>query len=778
MATLRGASLNIPECTLFELFMGHVHTENIHKVVLISDNRKYTLESMLAISNNISTELLRKFCQFKIHAPQIVALMMLPSVDWATAILALLKTGNAFISLDPTLPTNRIRYILKDSQVKFVITHRHQQNLNDLQDLNIEILDTSTFGEIPNSGSMNLPYSMPQNPLVTVLYTSGSTGKPKPVRLYTNNLLNRLVWYWKEFPFTPEEVCCSKTSVLFVDSLTELLAPLLKAVPILVLDQNDVVNTETFLELIHKWKVTRLVLVPSQLQAILAMRDLNPQEGYLEHLKLVISAGEELPHYLARSFLQATQASQCILCNFYGCTETTGDVTFVKLSSPADVEALTVRGHLSIGKPLFNSQVYLKNISTENGQEIGEIVATGENIASLMGTSTDEGHVFPTGDLGFIEDGLLYYIGRKDSVVKIRGHRVDLKEIETVVQESSEQVLKVVALSCGTGSEMQLTAFYQTKRSTDKLKVEKQIMRACKENLPCYMVPRIHHLDNIPLQDHTKKIDRRALRNMLEEENAQWRTHPDSIMDSLAKILHIPLNQFDEKKTFFELGGNSLSAVLALVHLSKMNHKISLGDFLAAGSIQEVMDKLHEKPLVDGALPFAVLKELKDGYSFEGFQQEHVKAAIKLISCEYATNNPLSKLLKSSEESIMQRVISHIPVILADGLSFVVRNNQNQEIVACSLNLDAATDVSHLYHEEEAILAVHEAAKAPVQEEIRNGPWVAGFMAAVISSMPADIKLNLLQMMEGEVLRSAKALGYRGIVAINSHPVTMVSSLS
>ena len=119
------------------------------------------------------------------------------------------------------------------------------------------------------------------NPLVCVLYTSGSTGVPKGVRLRSVNIMNRLEWYWRLFPFGDDDIGCHKTSLLFVDSLTEILSCVLKVIPLQICDSETVSRVDKMIESLHKYKVTRLVVVPSLLKAILDISEMN---NTAEHL--------------------------------------------------------------------------------------------------------------------------------------------------------------------------------------------------------------------------------------------------------------------------------------------------------------------------------------------------------------------------------------------------------------------------------------------------------------------------------------------------------------
>jgi acyl-coenzyme A synthetase/AMP-(fatty) acid ligase len=189
--------------------------------------------------------------------------------------------------------------------------------------------------------------------LAVVLYTSGSTGTPKGVRLTHRNIYHRLNWQWRTFPFIAGEVCCFKTALTFVDSIAEIWAPLLRAVPIVIIPKIITQNPEVFIATLESHCVTRLVLVPSLMSAILAHFNGNNKTSAssrsLQQLRLWVCSGEVLSPQLLRQFFHYLDGR---VCNFYGSTEVTGDVTCVTFGNSEDVENLLVDNRVPLGTSL------------------------------------------------------------------------------------------------------------------------------------------------------------------------------------------------------------------------------------------------------------------------------------------------------------------------------------------------------------------------------------------------------------------------------------------
>jgi non-ribosomal peptide synthetase component F len=279
----------------------------------------------------------------------IIAVCLPPSTELIVSLLAIFKLGAAYLPLDPAFPSNRVAHILDDAKPALLITSTAVLNevhfAHLVQDLAVYRYDSDDQNELP---CQQFVQPSRHQDLAVVLYTSGSTGTPKGVRLTHRNIYHRLNWQWRTFPFIAGEVCCFKTALTFVDSIAEIWAPLLKAVPIVIIPKIITQNPEVFIATLESHCVTRLVLVPSLMSAILTYFSGNskPPIRSLQHLRLWVCSGEVLSPHLLRQFFQYLEGR---VCNFYGSTEVTGDVTCVTFCNNEDVENLLIDNRVPLG---------------------------------------------------------------------------------------------------------------------------------------------------------------------------------------------------------------------------------------------------------------------------------------------------------------------------------------------------------------------------------------------------------------------------------------------
>jgi non-ribosomal peptide synthetase component F/acyl carrier protein len=453
-----------------------------------------------------------------------VALCIERSLDMFVALLAILKTGAAYVPLDPSYPPDRIQHMLLDSNPVVLITqHKLVSNvpMNRITTVAIDADWHKIARESSHRPSVDLSIDVPSADRAYVLYTSGSSGRPKGVEGTHRGAINRMQWMWERYPFQAGEVCCQKTNVGFVDSVWEIFGPLLAGVPSVILRQEALLDPEEMLRTLAEHRVTRIVLVPSLLRALLEHAP-NLQER-VPHLKLWTCSGEVLKWELAEKFQKAHPAAT--LLNIYGSSEVAADVTCHDLTPHANPEpsrrdgaspvsfepekeagqekapgvahslrlmqgvgatATTAQsqspatGSVPIGRPISNTQLYVldEHLNPVPVGVRGEIYVGGDGLARGYWRQPEltaerftpnpiaperSAKLYRTGDLGRWRKrkeggGEIEYLGRRDSEVKVRGMRIELGEIETVLSRHEWIQEAVVELS-GEGVEQRLTAY-------------------------------------------------------------------------------------------------------------------------------------------------------------------------------------------------------------------------------------------------------------------------------------------------------------------------------
>ncbi len=256
----------------------------------------------------------------------LVAVNLDLSFELVIGLLGIIKAGGAYVPLDPTYPSDRLRMILDDCGARFLLT---KEGLSEEISDRCErvILVDRDWGKVEGEPDSNPHNPLAQDNLFYVTYTSGSTGRPKGVAGIYQGIINRIHWMWDAFPFSEDEVCSMKTSPSFVDHAAEIFCPLLKGIPLVVFSREEARDVGKTVDLIIEKGITRVVLVPSQLRKILAMR--KEKVFQLTELRYVFCSGEALPVRLAKQFYQEIRNAK--LVNIYGSTEVSADVTYYEV---------------------------------------------------------------------------------------------------------------------------------------------------------------------------------------------------------------------------------------------------------------------------------------------------------------------------------------------------------------------------------------------------------------------------------------------------------------
>lgn len=476
------------------------------------------------------------------------------------ALLAVLRSGAAYVPLDPDLPDARLRYMLECARVNHVLIGSHGPVPAAILEGGVHQHD---MGKIADATEPELPRANP-DALAYVLYTSGSTGRPKGVRVLRRNLASFLAAARSEPGMGERDRLCAVTTLSFDIAAFEMFLPLVSGADIVIADHDAVHDPEKLLALIAQRGATWLQNTPSLLRMLLAA----DTTGVLRGLRLMVG-GEPLPLDLARAVL----ANDCELWNGYGPTETTIYSSLWQV--PPEVTRIT------IGRPLEGVSIYMLDADhnpVAAGAE-GEIWIGGTGVADgyqgeagltaehfLPDPFAGEGRMYRTGDLGHIENGLLYFHGRADNQIKLRGHRIELGEIEAVARAVSGVGQAAVAVHALAPDDARLVLYAVGDRA-EAGDVLKQTLIA---RLPAYMqAQHIVWLDALPMTPNGK-LDRRALPAPPDADGTGRHVSPRSKSEVLAVAAfnevfgRSDVGVFDD---FFDLGGHSLMALRLIAKL-------------------------------------------------------------------------------------------------------------------------------------------------------------------------------------------------------------------
>ncbi|NJO27407.1 MAG: amino acid adenylation domain-containing protein [Richelia sp. SL_2_1] len=311
-----------PLLCIHELFEAQVEKTPL-SVAVIFENQQLTYRQL----NQWANQLAHYLQSLGVGSGVLVGICFEPSLEQMVSLLAVLKANGVYVPLDPNYPQERLAFMLENSNVRTLLTQESLSEKISSQNAHIVCLDRDRDA-IARESVENLNLQTTPDDLAYAIYTSGSTGKPKAVLGKVRGIVNRLHWIWETLPFAASEICIQKTSINFVDHVAEIFSPLLKGIPLVVVPDSIRGDVSRLMSLLSDKKITRIVVVPSLLKAIL---DNAPEQlTKLRYLKYVFCSGEALPIGLAESFHQKLSSAR--LFNLYGSSEVAADVTFFEVN--------------------------------------------------------------------------------------------------------------------------------------------------------------------------------------------------------------------------------------------------------------------------------------------------------------------------------------------------------------------------------------------------------------------------------------------------------------
>ncbi len=506
-----------------------------------------------------------------------VAICVDRTPEMIIGLLGILKAGGAYVPLDPAYPVDRLKYMLQDSEPAVLLTQTSiQKQFSDFRKPMsiIDISATSCWRDRPELNFANNTIGLNANHLAYVIYTSGSTGMPKGVMGTQRGMLNRLQWMWEHFPFNHDDIGCAKTSLGFLDSFWEMFGYLLQGKPVVLVGNEAAKDPEQLIQQMEVNRVTRVVLVPTLLQAILDYG--SNVASRLQYLRFWVTSGEKLPSDLAYNFHEALPGAR--LFNLYGCSEVSADSTWHETNQTTD-------GIVPLGRPITNTQVYILDENQEPVPVgvVGEIYIGGAGVArgylkrpeltarSFLPNPFREQkgeRMYRTGDLGrWQENGEIESFGRNDHQVKIRGFRIELGEIEARLAEHPSVSEAVVLMRQDQPGDKRLVAYVSPKVQNGFVAAvdPEALSTRLSSCLPHYMVPAAYAvLERLP-RTTTGKLDRKALPapnadayvgRAYEEPLGEMEIMMARIWADVLKVDRVGRND-----NFFQIGGHSLLIV-------------------------------------------------------------------------------------------------------------------------------------------------------------------------------------------------------------------------
>ncbi|OUR88957.1 hypothetical protein A9Q81_22770 [Gammaproteobacteria bacterium 42_54_T18] len=568
-----------------------------HTTALITEDQSLTYDELDARANQLAANLE----QTAIGPGSTVAIFLPRSIDAVVALLACLKSGAAQLPISMNYPISFIEFILDDAKPNLILTGDEVAFDSSIDTLRVDRLAFHAPRDLPTSTDW------PGDAPAWILYTSGSTGRPKAVKGLHHGIIQRCESLWALQPFLEHEVAIQNTALTVVDSHWEIWGPLSKGIPVVLLDDDINQDPRRLVKSLRKFKVTRICLVPSLLRSMLTTADDLGLE--LPHLKQWIVSGEPLSSDLVRLFYQSFP--DAILRNQYGLTETSADITSFDTSLLNSYSMKTE--FVPIGSPFpgVDAHILDENLMPVADGVEGELFIAGDCVvdgylnrpdlsAERFLTNTffaAGGSLLSTGDLAYrLENGDIFVSGRADRQVKVRGYRVELDGLESLIA-SHVDVISVAAISYrDTKGHTILITYVQTHQDADI--TQEAIREFCADNLPKYMIPhKIFFLDDMP-RTPSGKINRKALPAVPNTAIEIVDRHDLSITkDTLRRIWCrlLDLPDVDSADPFFQAGGDSLMLIAMLSEVRTLFRcDIPLQRFVLEPTIENICRLLND----------------------------------------------------------------------------------------------------------------------------------------------------------------------------------------
>ncbi|MRE80214.1 enterobactin non-ribosomal peptide synthetase EntF [Citrobacter braakii] len=531
-----------------------------------------------------------------------VAVALPRSVFLTLALHGIVEAGAAWLPLDTGYPDDRLRMMLEDAKPKLLIATEEQlARFSDIPELESLCYNAP----LPEEDAAPLALSQP-NHTAYIIFTSGSTGRPKGVMVGQTAIVNRLLWMQNHYPLTADDVVAQKTPCSFDVSVWEFFWPFIAGAKLVMAEPEAHRDPLAMQQFFAQSGVTTTHFVPSMLAAFVASLTPETARESCASLKRVFCSGEALPADLCREWEQLTHAP---LHNLYGPTEAAVDVSWYPAWGD-DLAAVTGNS-VPIGYPVWNTglrildammrpvpfgvagDLYLTGIQLAQGYLGRADLTASRFIADPFNPGE---RMYRTGDVArWLENGAVEYLGRSDDQLKIRGQRIELGEIDRVMQQLPD-VEHAVAHACvfnqaaATGGDARQLVGYLVSQSGLPLDTS-ALRETLREKLPAHMVPTVLlQLAELPLSANGK-LDRKALPMPQLTSRTSGRAPragtETAIAQSFAALLDCEVN--DVEADFFALGGHSLLAMKLAAQLSRIfERQVTPGQIMVASTVEQL----------------------------------------------------------------------------------------------------------------------------------------------------------------------------------------------
>ncbi len=651
------------QATIHQLFEGYA-AQTPQATALLFGEETITYNQL----NQQANQLAHYLQQQGVGPEVLVGVFLERSPEYLVSLLAILKAGGAYLPLDVNYPSERLAFMLADTQAPLVLTHHPLLSNLPPAETQVICLDTTAV-EIARESVSNLGETAVSANLAYVMYTSGSTGQPKGIGISHQNVV-RLVKETNYAHLSSTETFLHVAPASFDAATFEIWGSLLNGAKLVIYPPTPLTLSE-LAQVLRERDITTLWLTAG-LFHLMVDEQLDSFKGVTQ----LMAGGDILSPSHVHKVVEAHP--NCHLINGYGPTENT---TFTTCHSITHTDSRQTS--IPIGKPVANTQVYILDETMQPVPVgvVGELYAGGDGLArgylNRAGLTAERfvpnpfseqpgARLYRTGDLvRYRADGNIEFVGRQDQQVKIRGFRIELGEIEAVLSQHSTVQQAMVTAREDAAQGKQLVA-YVVGPTAEHTEVE---LRAyLQKQLPDYMIP-AHFvlLEYLPLSPNGK-IDRHAL----PAPDKQRRTFSSSFVApqtaSEEKVCEIwceilGLSEIGIHDNFFEIGGHSLALTQIAARLCNVFKVdiplITLFDRPTIGEIAAYLDQITQQTVLFEIPEMKVCRDAEQTIFPLSFSQERVWFMRELLPDNRAYNAQFTVRFRGRIDiSILEKALS------------------------------------------------------------------------------------------------------------------------
>ncbi|MEA5516848.1 amino acid adenylation domain-containing protein [Nodularia sp. UHCC 0506] len=654
--------------TLHSLFTNQV-PQRPNQPAIITSQRQLTYQQLDEYSHQVGKWL----HQAGASVNHLVAVVMEKGWEQIVGVFSILKAGAAYLPIDPSLPKERLWYILENSNVQLVLTQSWLDEKlawpETIQRLCIDQIDQDQRLQMDSTA---LPPLQTPLDLAYVIYTSGSTGKPKGVMIDHRGAVNTILDLNRRFNVGAGDRIFAISSLSFDLSVYDIFGTLAAGATIVLPDADAIRDPGHWSDIMARQQITVWNSAPPLMQLLVDYTAEQPH-GLPPSLRLVLMSGDWIPLNLPaqiKSLLPevqtislggATEAS--IWSIFYPITHLEPEWKSIPYGRPLSNQSFHILDEALQPCPTWvTGNLYIGGVGLAWGYWGDEAKTS----ASFIHHPSNDERLYRTGDLGrYLPDGNIEFLGREDFQVKIRGYRIELGEIEAVLSQHPDIQTLVVTATDFQGDK-QLIA-YVVPVSQRHLN-NQELGQFLQDKLPNYMIPSAFiTLESLPITANGK-LDRQALPqvqasnyqrcNTFVAPRDKWETELVQIWQETLKVEHLGVTD-----NFFNLGGNSISAVRLMTQIQKhFAQTLPLSTLFQQGTIEQLAQQLRQQqpthswsPLVEiqpqgNARPFFCVHPVGGNVLCYTQLVHHLSSNQPFYGLQASGLNPNEQPIKSIEE--------------------------------------------------------------------------------------------------------------------------------